>query len=76
MQPADTWLSITIQLPYLAAIFTGLILLLLIVAGVIWLIRRYRRQKADIYSLQAQVDDLIRRQKDIEIFGCDDANGG
>jgi signal transduction histidine kinase len=66
MSPADSWLSITIQLPFPAAIIISLVVLLLLGAGIFWLIRRSRRNKKVIASLQAQVDDLVHRQAEVD----------
>jgi len=66
MQPGDTWLSITIQLPVLTAIIIGLVILLLLGTGGIWLLRRAQRQKLFVASLQAQVDELLRRQGEMK----------
>ena len=66
MQPGDTWLSITIQLPVLTAIVIGLVILLLLGTGVVWLLRRARRQRWVAVTLQAQVNELLRRQAEME----------
>jgi len=74
MQPDDTWLSITIQIPLLAALIIGAVLLLFVVGGVIWLIRRNRRTKQTIQNLQMQVNDLLNHAGHAALIPESEAN--
>jgi two-component system phosphate regulon sensor histidine kinase PhoR len=62
MPPADAWLTVTFQLPWLVGLLLGLALLLLLIALIIWMIQRRNRNRLLINNLQTEVNEL-KRQK-------------
>jgi two-component system phosphate regulon sensor histidine kinase PhoR len=62
MPPANSWLTITIQLPWMVALVCGLALGLLLVGLVLWLIRRKQRNELIVRNLETQVEELLRQK--------------
>lgn len=62
MPPANSWLTITIQLPWMVALVCGLALGLSLVGLVLWLIRRKQHNELIVRNLETQVEELLRQK--------------